>query len=345
MKQLKPIAVLSALLILLSFSIPSLLVLPFSKEKAGTKLDDETKADSADQQETVAEVAVLRSQSNKIEKLPIEEYVIGVVASEMPADFEKEALKAQALAARTYIASHLLRAGESEPAEGYDVTDTVQHQVYKSPDEIKAIWKREYKWNTAKMEKALGKIKEAVKETEGQILTYNDKPITASFFSTSNGFTENAEDYWENSAPYLKSVESPWDSQSPKFTAQQTLSIAEFEKELGVTLPKNQEIGTITGRTAGKKVATVEIGGKVFTGREIREKLKLRSTDFGMVRKGDSIIITTKGYGHGVGMSQYGANGMAKEGKTYEDIVRHYYRDIRISNMDSYFDTKVAASR
>ncbi|MBS4223417.1 stage II sporulation protein D [Lederbergia citrea] len=338
MKPLKPVLILAAILIALSFTIPTLLVLPAQNGNISGKLNEEKPVAKKKKvkHQTTKEVAVFRTQTEKIEKLPLEEYVIGVVASEMPAKFELEALKAQALAARTFVVSHLLNAsGDDNIPKGADVSDTVSYQVYKNKDELKKLWGKDYKWKYQK-------VAEAVKETEGEILTYDKKPITAQFFSTSNGYTENAEDYWKNQIPYLKSVKSPWDSDSPEFISQKALSISDFEQRLGVSIGSQSDIGTIISRTSGKKVASVKIGGKEFTGREIREKLGLRSTDFSWVRKGDSIIVTTKGFGHGVGMSQYGANGMAKEGKNYQDIVNHYYQGIAITQVNQFFDKKLA---
>ncbi|MBE3571079.1 MAG: stage II sporulation protein D, partial [Bacillales bacterium] len=272
------------------------------------------------------------------EKLSLDQYLIGVVAAEMPADFEKEALKAQSLAARTYIVSQLLNKEKIGMPEGEaDVTDTEIHQVYKNNEELKSLWGKDYKWK-------ITKIAEAVKETSGQILTYEGNPITPTFFSTSNGYTENSEDYWSNSYPYLRSVESPWDKNSPKFNDQKIMTVNEFETKLGVKLSDRNNVGKIIERTAGKRVGKVEINGKVLTGREIRDKLDLKSSDFSWVLKGDNIIITTKGYGHGVGMSQYGANGMASEGKDYKEIVKHYYQGVEISKSDALL-TKVTAKK
>ncbi|MBS4200686.1 stage II sporulation protein D [Bacillus sp. FJAT-49732] len=330
MKPLKPAFIFATILLALSFSIPAILVLPFTNEKIEGELAEQKEVQPKQtMNKSTTEVAVFRSKTNKIETLPLEDYVIGVVASEMPADFEKEALKAQALAARTYIVTHLMSSSDKESMpKGADIKDTVDHQVYKNKSELKKQWGKDFEWKYKK-------VAEAVKETAGEILTYNDKPITASFFSTSNGYTENAEDYWKNKIPYLKSVQSPWDIKSPKFNSQKVFSISEFEQKLGVNIGSGNDIGTITSRTAGNKVATVNIHEKNFTGREIREKLDLRSTDFTWVRKGDSIIVTTKGFGHGVGMSQYGANGMAKEGKKYNEIVTYYYQGISISKVNN----------
>ncbi len=337
MKHLKPVLIIFSIFICITFIVPTLLVLPFSSEKESTNLKEKLKnTQSIEELANSVEVSVYRSTQDVIEKLPLEEYVVGVVAGEMPADFEKEALKAQALAARTFIINKLVQHDSSVP-KGADVTDTISHQVYKNQKELMTIWGPDYDWKVKK-------ISEAVLDTKGQVLTYDDKPIFAAFFSTSNGYTENSEAYWPDEYPYLRSVASPWDSNSPKFTDQKIIPIKEFEQKLAVTLPKDGSVGTITSRTKGKRVGSVEINGKPFTGREIREKLELRSSDFTWYLKDDHIVISTKGYGHGVGMSQYGANGMAKEGKNYEEIVEHYYKDVQITQSDKLLQ-KVTAQR
>lgn len=336
MKSMKPIFIVAVILLALTIVIPSLLVLPTSKKKEPSSLEDE-KFMVKNEISSTTEVAVFRHQTETIESLPLEEYIIGVVASEMPADFEMEALKAQALAARTYVVQHLLRGEKDTLPDGADITDTINHQVYRNKEELKKLWGKDFEWK-------YNKIREAVLATEGEIITYDNFPITASFFSTSNGYTENSEEYWQNPIPYLKSVESPWDKEAPNFVSEKEFTVKEFEERLGIDLGDGSDLGTITARTTGKKVATVKIGGKTFTGREIRQLLDLRSTDFTWMRKGDKIIVTTKGYGHGVGMSQYGANGMAREGKNYREIIQHYYQNIDIDHVNSFVD-KIYATK
>lgn len=305
--------------------IPALVVLAFGEKQEATLPAQPKQAQARD--EPTVEVAVYRSKEKKVERLPLEQYVVGVVAAEMPAEFEMEALKAQALTARTYIVKQLMHKQTIELPEGANVTDTVMHQVYYNEEQLKQLWGMSYEWK-------MKKIKEAVEATRGQILTYNNEPIEAAFFSTSNGYTENSEAYWQNAFPYLTSVESPWDTQSPKFYEQMTISVREFEQRLGVKLPKDgSSIGKVLARTPGKRVALVDINGKQLTGREVREKLQLKSTDFTWKRQGNNIVITTKGYGHGVGMSQYGANFLAKQGKTYKEIVTYYYQGVRIHDL------------
>ncbi|WP_028401630.1 stage II sporulation protein D [Ectobacillus panaciterrae] len=332
MKTTQPIFVLVSFLIALVVIVPSLLVLPFhGKTKEPPKQQKQAQAVPASSApapvKSAVEVAVYRSEQKKVENMPIEDYVAGVIAAEMPANFEMEALKAQALTARTFVIKRML-AGEQLPNKA-NVTDTVDNQVYKNDTELKKLWGKDY---DGKMKR----IQEAVKATAGQVLTYKGEPITASFFSTSNGYTENSEDYWGSPYPYLRSVDSPWDKEAPKFTFDQTFTVSDFQKRLGIQVLNDGSVGKIVDRTSGKRVKTVQFSGKTLSGKDIRAKLQLRSTDFTWKQQGNNIVITTKGYGHGVGMSQYGANGMAKEGKSYKDIVAHYYQGVEITGLNQY---------
>nr|WP_304213894.1 stage II sporulation protein D [Fredinandcohnia onubensis] len=333
MKQIKPIIVLVSVLFVLILLIPSMLVIPFSDKGAG-KLAEERQSNPEPPQIAsgpTVEVAVHRVSAQRIENVPLEEYVVGVLAMEMPADFELEALKAQALAARTYVVRQMLSEQKLKVPNGADVSDTVSHQVYKNNEELKAQWKGDYDWK-------IEKIRQAVKETQGQIITFNGEPIDAVFYSTSNGYTEDSENVWKNAVPYLKSVESPWDVNTEKFHSQVNMPISEFENKLGIKLGNGNDVGKITSRTKSNRVASVDIGGKTFTGVQVRDALGLRSSDFSWERKGSHIVIQTKGYGHGVGMSQFGADGMAKEGKSYKDIVTHYYQGVEISSTENFLN-------
>ncbi|OCA82420.1 stage II sporulation protein D [Bacillus sp. FJAT-27225] len=344
MKKVKPFIALASFLLAVTLIIPALLVLPYKGEQAGGRLGEDLQQAPTDKvnehaADSTVEVAVYRTAQQKIEKLQLNKYLEGVVAAEMPAEFEEEALKAQALTARTYIVQQLLTEEKLGLPEGAQVTDTEIHQVFKSDEELKQPkpkgWGSDYNWKKKK-------IREAVRATDGQILTYNGKAITATFFSTSNGYTENSEEYWPNAFPYLRSVESPWDKKSPKYKSQMTIAVTDFESKLGVKIGNSKTIGVIKGRTAGNRVGTVDFNGKSLTGKQIREQLGLRSSDFSWERRGDKILITTRGFGHGVGMSQYGANGMAAEGKSYEEIVKHYYKGIDISKADAMLATITA---
>ncbi|MFP7298635.1 stage II sporulation protein D [Neobacillus niacini] len=342
MKKFKPLILLASFLFALTLLIPAILVLPFGDGKASGKLGEDLSnkapnSETADNssKDAAVEVAVYRSSAGQIDNVPLEEYLVGVVAAEMPVEFKEEALKAQALTARTYIVKKMLSKDNLGVPEGAQVTDTQIHQVYLSKEQMRANWGMEFESNYSK-------ILSAVRATSGQILTYEGQAIDASFFSTSNGYTENSEDYWSNEMPYLRSVSSPWDKNSPKFNSVKEVTLKQFESALGVKVGSSGTIGKIVERTTGKRVAKVDFNGKVLTGKQIREKLDLRSSDFDWERKGNSIVITTRGFGHGVGMSQYGANGMAADGKDYQEIVKHYYQGVEVTSADTMLATITA---
>ncbi|MUT65053.1 stage II sporulation protein D [Paenibacillus sp. NEAU-GSW1] len=277
-------------------------------------------------------VIVYLTKEQRTERVPLETYVRGVVAAEMPAAFKLEALKAQAIAARTYIVRRMElkdRSGMPEAAAAAKavVTDTVQHQVYVPLDKLESYWPDN------EQQANLKKLNQAVEGTKGRIITYDGEPIQAVFFSTSNGYTENAEDYWQLGAPYLRSVASPWDEAiSPRYKETLKFSLSEFYAKLGVDRIGKPDI-LILKKTAGNRIAELSIDGNLFTGREVREKLALASSQFTWSIKGKTISITTYGYGHGVGMSQWGANGMAEAGKNAEEIVTYYYSGTKVERV------------
>ncbi|MGM7703047.1 stage II sporulation protein D [Pseudalkalibacillus sp. Hm43] len=327
---------LLALIILL----PAMIVMPFGNETK--QMNQPVQSDRVTTDEPIVlnsdvDVSVYKTAAKTIETLPLEEYVKGVVAAEMPADFEMEALKAQALTARTYIIKMLLNPTDMNLPEGADITDAIIHQVYKNDADLQNIWGKDYDWK-------IKKITQAVKETEGKIITYDGKPIEALFFSTSNGQTQNSEDYWSSAFPYLRSVDSPWDKDSPKYFFQQAFSVGEVESKLNVKLSGDGQIGKIVKRTSGNYIDVIDINGKKLSGKDIRVSLNLKSSDFTILKKKDQVIVQTRGYGHGVGMSQYGANGMAQEGKDYAKIVQHYYNGVEITDTKAY-TTKLTAQK
>ncbi|RKQ34399.1 stage II sporulation protein D [Oceanobacillus halophilus] len=327
-----PTAFTIMVLVLIILVIPTMIVVPFGSKGQEAATVTKTMDTTVETASSPFAVEVMRSSTDTVENIPLEDYVAGVVAAEMPAEFELEALKAQALAARTYTVNHLLHGDE---AVEYDVTDTVTHQVYLSEEDLIKQWGSEYP-------EKMNKIKKAVNATKGQILTYEESPITAAFFSTSNGYTENSEDYWENELPYLRSVESPWDEDSPKFLSQDTFTVEQIETALEIDLPNDKPSYIEEARTDSGRVKEIGIEGNNFSGREIREKLELKSSDFTIKQNNGHFVITTEGYGHGVGMSQYGAHYMAQSGKTYEDIINHYYQGVQISSVDETAPTLVS---
>lgn len=246
-------------------------------------------------------------------EINIEDYIIGVVAGEMPALFEIEALKAQAIASRTYLVNHLL--------SNDSITNTTDDQVYLTNEEMQLKWLDDY-------EKYYAKIKQAVQSTEGLIMYYENEPIKAYYFSTSNGYTESSLNVFNEQKDYLSIVESPFDENNSY-----TIVIPKQEFCTKLNIQCNEIIITNIQKNKSNRISTLTINNKNYTGIEIRKLLSLRSTDFTIDIEDNEITITTKGYGHGVGMSQYGANNMAKEGYSYEEILKYYYQDIEINNI------------
>ena len=252
----------------------------------------------------------------------IEEYVKGVLAGEMPTSFDLEALKAQAVAARSYV----LKKMEQNKEQDYDVVDTVMNQVYLDDATLKEKWKDKY-------EEKNNKIKQAIVETKGEYMTYNNEVIEAFFFSTSTGNTENSGEVFQTQLPYLKSVDSAWDEEvSPVFSQDNNLSLEEFYQKLNIEYNPNLKI-EITKTTSTGRIKELKINDHEFKANDIYQKLNLRSTFFDIKQKDNQVEITTKGYGHGVGMSQYGALAMAKKGYKYQDILKYYYQGVEIKKL------------
>ncbi len=256
------------------------------------------------------------------EKIPLEEYILGVVAAEMPITFHEEALKAQSIAARTYV---LRETDYGEKA----ISKTVQKQVYIGKDERKKKWGASFESYEAKLEKV-------VKATAGEIIVYNDELITAMFFSTSNGLTESAENYSGNVIPYLVSVPSKEEEQySPKVNQQFEFTQKEWASTFGLKW-SDQIIQTFqVTNTDSNRVESLQMNGKTWTGREVRTLLGLPSTDFDISFHTDRVVVETVGYGHGVGMSQYGAEVLANDSVGAKDILLHYYTGTKIKSLSS----------
>lgn len=266
-------------------------------------------------------VNLLNESDGSIKNVNIEDYIIGVVAAEMPASFEPEALKAQAVAARTYA----MYKKETRNLD-YDLIIGTKDQAYQTNEELLK------KWGVSFFKNYL-KVRDAVLATEGEILTYNGQTINAFYFSMSNGYTENVESVFKSDLPYLKSVPSTWDNESIKnYEFTKTISKKDFCKSLEISCD-NIKIENIQ-KTSSNRVASLTINDKTFLGTKVRSLLGLRSTDFTIECLDNDIKITTKGYGHGVGMSQYGANGMAKENHNYKEILNYFYQNTEISKIN-----------
>jgi len=293
------------------------------KSKSSTVSSQTTKTETNNTKEEVKEVkdnkvyVTIKRSSGLITNIELEEYLIGVVGAEMPASFDEEALKAQAIIARTYAINTLNK--------GKILTDNSSTQNYKDNSELKKMWSSSY--NTYYQ-----KVKNAVSKTEGIYLTYNGQIIDAVYHSTSNGQTEDAKYVWGNSKPYLVSVESPYDTNNKSFSYDKFMAYEELSKILKTEINQDTEIN-ILSYTTGKRVEKIEIADKIYTGVEIRTLLTLRSADFEITKEDNGINFKTKGYGHGVGLSQYGANGMAKAGYNYEQILKHYYKGVKLTKI------------
>ena len=266
-------------------------------------------------------VRVKRINKGTIIDVPLENYVIHVVSSEMPMYFEEEALKAQAVAARSYVLNKKIKNKDKE----YDVVDTTSDQVYLDAEELKNKWQDKYN-------EYINKIKKIVINTKGEYITYNGQIIETFFFSTSNGKTENSEEVFQQALPYLKSVDSSWDKISPAFNNTTEISLSDFYTKLNLPYTDNLDIKIDSYNTSGS-INSIMINNKKYTGKEIRIKLELKSTYFDIKKNNNNVIIHTKGYGHGVGMSQYGAQAMALNGKKYDEIIKYYFNGVEISKI------------
>ena len=257
---------------------------------------------------SVSKIIVYRSNGSVI-NLNMTDYLIGIVSSEMPASFNLEALKAQSVLARTYA----LKAKQT----GKKLTDTVSTQSYIDIDQMKNKWGNSF--NTY-----YNKIKNAVENTNGEYLSYNGNYIEALYHSTNNGKTESSLDVFGNYYPYLVSVSSEYDKNASSYLRTINMPLDTISNKLGLSL-NNDSVISILSYTDGGNIKEININGNNFSGKKVRELLGLRSADFDISISDNNANITTRGYGHGVGMSQYGANGMANAGYSYKDILSHYY--------------------
>jgi len=298
--------------------IPYLIIINFSNKKDVRVIEPET-------------VMVYIKEENRVEKMEINQYLKEVVSAEMPAQFHPEALKAQAVAARTYLINRIRAYEKGEkPAEhmGADIcTDSAHCKAWISEEKRKKLWEKD------KRQEYWKKISDAVDNTGSLIVTYNSEPISAVFHSTSSGYTENSEDVWTSQVAYLRSVKSEGDEKSPKFHSQKEMTIDEFkriaeEKIEGVSWD-DYIIGDIERSDAGG-IKTIDVGGISVKGSDFRFMYDLRSANIQIEIIEEVVKMDVKGYGHGVGMSQYGADYLARQGKNFEDILKTYYTGVSL---------------
>ncbi|MBR6533596.1 MAG: stage II sporulation protein D [Clostridia bacterium] len=300
-----------------------LLLLPLSVLEAEfpSALPTSTKPES--KSEKTETIKVLISQTGEIKEMSAEDYIFGVVAGEMPALYEKEALKAQAVCAYTFLK---WRQKENSDKD-YDITDDyTTDQCYISLSAAKEKW-------GDKADEYSEKIKSAINEVKSQTLTYDGEIILSVYHSLSSGKTESAKNVWGKDYPYLQAAESQDDKLAENYTSTKTLTFVEFKNAFKdkAELPENPaDCFANWQRTPSGTVATVTVGNTEFKGSEIRALFDLKSSNFEVSTTDTTLTFTVYGYGHGVGMSQNGANQLAKRGKTYEQILKHYYKGCEI---------------
>lgn len=327
----------SVVVLVVTIVMPMMSIKASSKE--GSRVEEEVKEKVEETSKSVklkgeSTVKVFITSENKVQDVDLEEYIVSVVSSEMPADFEIEALKAQSIAARTYLAAkkvkHCDKAGDGE------ICDTIHCQVYMSKES------RIEKWKDSDGEANWNKIKEAVDDTKGKVLSYDGELVMyPQFFSTSSGKTEKAVDVFSNDVPYLVSVETTGEEVAPKFKSEEPIDINEFINTVnneyhkaGLTKENIKNQIEIINRTESGGVKEIRLGDEKIKGTEFRTLLKLNSTNFEFEISDTEIKFNCKGYGHGVGMSQWGANVMAKEGQKYDYILKHYYTGVDIVDLE-----------
>ena len=317
------------------FLLLSMILCPLaSVEKAKQVFSGETNLETENspneesgQIATASTVKVMNASSKNITEISLEDYLLGVVACEMSASYHEEAIKAQIVAAHTLLEHSKLT--KSENLGDADISNSsATHQGYLTVDEQKEKWGENYDKNTEK-------IKKCIEEVKNLTIQYSNKPITAAFHAISNGRTENASDVWGGDYPYLISVPSDGDKFSPSYITEAAFSCNDFKEiitQQGATLSENPSewIGEIKTTGTGM-VSEIKIGDKSFKGTDIRKYFSLKSSTFECEIKDDTVIFKVKGYGHGVGMSQYGANYMAQQGLTYKEILLHYYPNTKIA--------------
>lgn len=283
-------------------------------------------------------IKVKLTNIGEIVEMTVDEYLKGVVPAEMPPNYNIEALKAQAIAARTYLYQKMSSSAHND----CDICDNYRHcQAYYTYEALMNAWKRTKKYDEATRKTYYERVCKAVEETSGIVITYNGKYIKAFFHASSPGKTESASEIWgEQDIAYLVSVESTEDKSYAYYETEVKVSISELEMKINSSLSKecsinkkDENVVQILSYTDSGRIKNVKIGGQIYKATELRTALGLRSTNFIIKQKEDVITFNVKGNGHGVGMSQVGANYLAKQGKSYEEIIKHYYTGVKLTNV------------
>jgi len=334
--MMKNIVHYALLMVLVIIVLPLAIVRGCSR----TEESDPLLPDKRPTEETIIKVYI--SSEDQVREMPLEEYIKGVVAAEMPADFELEALKAQAVAARTYVYGRVkgLYGSKDDVHKGADIcTDHSHCQAWKEKEDAMRSWGIFTAYSNWR------KIERAVMETKDVVIVYNDKVINPLFHASSGGRTENVEDVWEGKpVDYLKSVPSYGEEDSPNYiysTEFKTADIIEILKKEYPDFECNEEDlfsdMEIIDYTEGGRVKNIKIGNINIKGTDVRKLLSLRSANFKIEKvDNDTLKITTTGHGHGVGMSQWGANYLAKKGGAFDEILKYYYLGLELTTIIEY---------
>lgn len=342
---MKKILIYFSTFLMLFFIIPALCTISPSKEKveevvattAPTQTQEEpTPVESQDYDyQKYKTIKLLHPETGQVEELDIDEYLYGVVSSEMPASYELEALKAQATVARTYtIYQTIHNSGKHENADICDDFNCCQAWISKE--------ERLAKWAPDEAESNWNKIVQAVNETKGKAVAYEGKVINAFFHANSGGITESSLNIWGGiDYPYLKSVETSGEEAYTQYASEVVLSNQDLLNKIKTKYEdceidfSQQDCIQIIDYTTSGRVKTIRFGNKEIAGTEARTLLGLKSTNFIFSRDGENVTFSVTGYGHGVGMSQTGADSLAKSGSNYEDIIKHFYTNVEIIEVNS----------
>lgn len=318
--------------VLICFTIPIIFTKGKEAKPTENPVEAETKEETQEEY-TYAKygaVRLLHNETGEVETLEMDNYLYGVVSAEMPANFELEALKAQAIVARTYTAYKMFKGSKHANADICDDSTCCQAWISKED--------RLAKWNEAERQSNWDKIVTAVDTTKGKIITYNGEPINAFFHSNSGGSTESVANVWGGTDyPYLQSVETAGEEGYTQYSSSVTLTKEEVLQKIQETHPEvvidfnSQNPIQIIEYTESGRVKTIQFGNISISGVEARTIFGLRSAKFS-IEIGENITFNVVGYGHGVGLSQTGADAMAKTGATAEQIINHYYTDVKIEN-------------
>ena len=324
-KHIRQSTAVSVILLGLLFTLPLLALAPTGGEPEAEEAPGPFVPGARDQA-TVLKVL----DGEEVREMSLGEYLVGVVRAEMPASFELEALKAQAAAARTYTL-YKMRTGGNHGDQADLCTDFSCCQAYISEEQARNNWGE----NADACQK---KIERAVRETDGMTILYDQAPILAVFHSSSAGQTRNSGSVWVNDLPYLQSVSSPEEAEEiPNYYSRVEIPVEEVRSKFLAKHPEAQFTGEAASwlqdpvKDSSGSVEQVTVGGVQVRGTELRSILGLRSACFDWEVQGETLVLFVTGFGHGVGMSQYGANQMAKEGADYQEILTHYYTGVTVA--------------